>query len=94
MTVSDAKDLLKNGGQIRCSTLVKVLTDLGFVVDGRRSGHKVYDHHAIQDFHGSNFDCGHGKNPHVKKCYIRNVLKIINAHERDLKKYLGEPDEL
>jgi hypothetical protein len=66
-----------------------MLNDLGFTIkDGKLGGHKTYYHPAIKEFHGSNYNCGHGRDPIVKKAYIRNILKVLDIYEADIRNFL------
>lgn len=73
-----------------CSDLTDWLTTLGFDVrDGKRGGHKIYFHDGLPEFHSGSYNCDHGRNPHIKRPYIVNVLRVLREHEADLKRFLG-----
>jgi hypothetical protein len=78
------------GSDMRCLDVCKNLERLGFVVKKKASGnHKVFNHPSLPDFHGSNFDCGHGKNAQVKSPYIkRNILPVLRRYREELKTIL------
>lgn len=77
----------------RCSDVTKMLESLGFEVrDGKRGGHKIFVHTALPAFTSASFNCGHGKNPEIKRSYIRNILRVLGEHESDLRKYLRQDD--
>ena len=86
MSVQDAIDELNStGANLRCKRLVKMLESLGFVVKSKKSGgHKSFMHPDIRHFHGGNFDCGHGRDPEVKKVYIGIVKNILITYQHDL----------
>lgn len=96
---SALKHLNDKKTNIKCSGkkgLIKTLEGLGFVVkDNKKAGHKSYVHPAIDDFMGSNFDCGHGKTDkgggqQIKPAYVSNVIKVIEKYEDELKEYNAE----
>lgn len=75
---------------IRCHELVELLESLGFTVrDGKRGGHKVFTHPHLPAFHSASFNCGHGRNPEIKPAYIRNVLRVLDTHEDELRAHLS-----
>lgn len=94
MTIGAAKRRLQQGTP-RCAEVVRILESLGFTVkDRKKAGHKVFNHDGLENFFGSNFDCGHGRNPEVKKAYLKKILKVIDEYEDDLKVLLGEGDNV
>lgn len=90
--VDDAlKRLREARGSLRCDELRRELEALGFEVrDGKKAGHKVLTHPQIADFFSASYTCGHGKNPEIKPPYIRNICKVIEAHETVLRRLLEE----
>lgn len=79
---------------MRCSEMGKLLESLGFVVrDGSRGGHKVFVHDYIQGFTSGSYNCDHGRNPEIKRPYIKNVLAILRQYEADLTRYLEERND-
>lgn len=77
------------GASMRCSKLSSLLKSLGFEIRGGDGpGHKVFKHPSIPSFHGGSFNCGHGKNPEVKRCYLRNIGKNLDEFEDEIKEYL------
>ena len=87
LTYDEAVETLRQRRKnLRCSEVRTILGDLGFNVrDGTQGNHKVYSHPNIPQFHGSNFDCGHGKDPILKAVYIDNIRKVLQQYESDLK---------
>jgi len=76
---------------MRCSELCELLEALGFDVRaGKKSGHKIVTHRALDDFYSFSFDCGHGRNPEVKPVYVRSALKLLRHYERPLKQHMAE----
>ena len=74
---------------MRCSELTKLLISLGFEVkNGKRGGHKVFTHDGLPDFHASSYNCDHGKNPEIKRPYIKQVKKTLRQHESSIRAYL------
>jgi hypothetical protein len=69
-----------------CEDIDKMLSGLGFSVKRRSNGnHHTYTHPELDAFMGSNYDCGHGKNPVPKQQYFRNILKVLKTYETDLR---------
>ena len=74
------------GAAMRCSELTALLQSLGFVVrDGQKGGHKVFFHDQLPNFHSGSFNCDHGRNPQIKRPYIKKVIRVLREHESDLK---------
>lgn len=74
-----------------CGDMARLLQSLGFTVkDAKRAGHKIYVHDGISDFWSANYDCGHGKNPKLKSCYVNNVMSVLRQNKAGILKYLGE----
>ena len=70
---------------LRCSDVVRGLTELGFVVKpGKSPGHKTYSHPHLRHFFGASFNCGHGKNPEVLSRYIGLILKVLRQYQEEL----------
>jgi hypothetical protein len=79
------------GASMRCAALGKLLESLGFEVrDGKRGGHKIFVHEGIPGFTSSSYNCDHGKNPEIKRPYIKNVLRTLKQYEAELNRYLEE----
>ncbi len=75
---------------IRCSELKEMLNALGFdVQDGRRGNHKIVKHPGLVNFIGSDYDCGHGRDPLVKSGYIGNIIRVLENYEEPLKRLHG-----
>lgn len=65
----------------KCDKLVKLLGSLGYAVRKGSSGnHHSYSHPDMKSFYGSNFDCGHGKNPTIKERYIKIAIRTLESH--------------
>lgn len=70
---------------LRCTELVGHLESLGFKVKkGSKGNHHTYSHPDLKSFHGSNFDCGHGKNPILKPAYVRRAIAVLEEYESEL----------
>ncbi len=83
--------LRDSAGNLRCSEVRTILTDLGFKVrDGKKGNHKTFSHPFISNFVGGNFDCGHGKDAHVKKGYIANIIEVLERLESDIRNHLNK----
>ena len=77
------------GSAMRCKEVKALLVELGFSVrDGNKGGHKVYTHQHIQSFKSGGFNCDHGKNPEIKRPYIKNIIKVLEKYEQELVDYL------
>jgi hypothetical protein len=77
------------GASMRCIEVKKHLESLGFIVkDGKRGGHKVFTHRHIEDFTSGAFNCDHGRNPEIKRPYIKKIIKILEKYEIELIEYL------
>lgn len=77
------------GASMRCKELTKLLENLGFSVkDGKRGGHKVFPHDGIQSFRTGSYNCEHGRNPEIKRPYIKKVRRLLEQYEADLTRYL------
>jgi hypothetical protein len=73
------------GPGIRCNELVRLLEALGFVVRrGRKGNHRSVEHPYLPGFRGTNFDCGHGRDPQVRRVYIRSLRRVIETHAEAL----------
>ena len=78
---------------IRCRDLIRALESLGFEVrDGGKQGHKVFVHDGLEGFLSAAFTCGHGRNPEIKKVYVKKVIKLLEQYEEGLIRYLGEQE--
>lgn len=87
------RELRSKEASLRCSELKTLLESLGFSVeDGSSGNHKTIDHDGIPDFVGGHYDCGHGKNPQIKPCYVREMRKLIEKYKDYLMIHLGEKD--
>jgi len=93
MVYDELVELLSNAGnKTRCSDLVSWLERAGFKVKkGKRGNHFTFTHDKINGFTTSDFNCGHGKNPYVKKPYITKILNhIVKQYESELREYLSK----
>ena len=71
-----------------CGEMARLLKSLGFtVVDRKKPGHKAYFHQGLKNFRGSNYTCGHGKNPDLKTVYVTNVIRVLKKYEGELRNY-------
>jgi predicted RNA binding protein YcfA (HicA-like mRNA interferase family) len=81
--ISDLKNRQKS---LRCAELKKHLESLGFDVRKGSSGnHFTFTHPKIRTFFGSNYDCGHGRNPEVLPVYIKKAIKTLETYESELR---------
>lgn len=79
----------KAGANMRCIEVKKHLVHLGFdVTDGKRGGHKIVTHQHLPNFYSLGFNCDHGKNPEVKRPYLKKIIKLLQQHEEDIINYL------
>ena len=77
------------GASMRCQEAKALLRELGFEVkDGRKGGHKIYTHRHIDSFTSGSLNCDHGKNPEIKRPYIKKIIKVLDKYENELVKYL------
>lgn len=76
----------------RCADLVALLESLHFEVRAGSNGqHKIYVHSGLApDFKSSSFDCGHGKDPQIRSCYIRNVIRVLEQNKQKLQACLAK----
>ena len=82
--------LTQQQASMRCAEMKKLLETLGFqVTDAATKNHKLVYHKGIKDFHGSHYDCGHGKNPELKKPYVQAMRRLIEKYRIDLANHLG-----
>ncbi len=89
---NDVIDALNNAGaSMRCKQVTALLKKLDFEVrDGNRGGHKVYTHQYIQSFTSGSYNCDHGKNPEIKRPYIKKIIKVLEKYEQELIQYLED----
>jgi hypothetical protein len=77
---------------LRCSEACAALQALGYSVRPGRAGHKVFDHPQLE-WMGSNFDCGHGRDPELRLPYVQNLIRVIESHAATLRELRGENNE-
>jgi hypothetical protein len=83
------RKLSSTGASMRCADLSRILEGLGFRVgEGKSPGHKVFTHPHIPGFYTGSYNCGHGRNPQVKRAYITKVLRTLRQFEAELSNYL------
>lgn len=88
------KRLESAGASMRCAELTGLLEGLGFEVrNGRRGGHKIFIHDHIPGFTSGSYNCEHGRNPEIKRPYVKKVLAVLRQHEQELKRYLEERND-
>jgi hypothetical protein len=46
-------------------------------------GHKVVTHPSIKGLR-FNFDCGHGRNPQIRTCYVDNARRVLRQFREEL----------
>jgi hypothetical protein len=64
----------------------RMLGDLGFQVRRCGSGgHRVFSHPKLRGFTGGNYNGGHGRNDQLKASYVRNVIRILEDWEHELR---------
>lgn len=92
MGYDDVKGRFESAGaSMRCNEVKKLLESLNFVVvDGKQGNHKVFKHPGIGSFVGGSYNCGHGKNPEVKRGYIKRILRVLEDFEHEIKRSTGE----
>ena len=81
---SSTKKLRLSATNFNCAEMRKLLEDLGFTVQrGSTGNHHTFSHPRLKTFFGGNYDCGH--KAHMLAVYPRNVLKILEEYEDELK---------
>ena len=92
VSVSDAIETLQQAGaSMRCRELQKILEALGFEIrDASKEGHKVVTHSGLKNFYSASYTCGHGKDPEVKRNYVRSILRVLKDHRDDLQRLMEE----
>ena len=85
-TVQTALERLgPSASAVRCRELVALLESLGFTVRrGRRGNHRIVTHAGLDDFLGTSFDCGHGRDPEVRPVYVRKLRRVMEMHAQAL----------
>jgi hypothetical protein len=69
---------------MRCSEVVRLLEELGFIVKSLKSdGHKLAKHSSISGFY-FNFTCGHGRNPQPKARYLDIIRRELESRRDEL----------
>jgi hypothetical protein len=70
---------------LKCAEVCKALKGLGFDVrSGDGPGHKVVSHPQLAGFHGTNFNCGHGKNDVVSVAYVINIARVLENWKTEI----------
>ena len=88
------RQLSQAGASMRCAELTRLLEALGFEVrDGGRGGHKVFVHDHLATFHSGSYNCEHGRNPEIKRPYIKKVLRILRQYEAELRDHLESKND-
>lgn len=81
------KSWSKRKANISCYEVIEELTVLGFEVrDGSKGGHKIFTHDKLINFYSSSFNCGHGKNPNLKKAYVTAIIRTLKKYQLELDK--------
>jgi hypothetical protein len=76
---------------MRCRELQKILESVGFEVRaGAKEGHKVVTHPGLENFYSASYSCGHGKDPEVKRNYVRSMLTLLKRYREDLQRIMEE----
>ena len=75
---------------LRCRTVRSALEELQFTVRDATAGHRVVTHAGLQEFYGTSFNCGHGRNQLVKPIYVRNLIRLLIEREAELEAINGE----
>lgn len=85
-TVQEVIDEFRaRAGSLRCAEVCKALRDLGFDVRGGDGpGHKVVGNSKLAGFHGTNFDCGHGKNAEIKLPYVKHLARVLDQWKSEI----------
>jgi hypothetical protein len=82
-------------GRLSCSEVKGLPESLGFSVkDAKRGGHKVFTHSGLPDFHSASLNCGHGRGPEVKPSYIKNIMNIIDANQKNIIMFLEKSEAI
>lgn len=83
------QELQSGIGSVRCNDMAGMLERLGFEIrDGKKAGHKLFFHQGIESFKSASYTCGHGRNPEIKRPYVRQVIKILKQYEAELTEHL------
>lgn len=85
MGLNDAIDLLKTSRTLQCNEVKNLLESFGFkVIKTKKGNHYVFKHPSLKEFWGGNYDCGHGKNPEIKKCYLKSIASTLDTYRQEL----------
>lgn len=95
MNIDDLiKSWSKRKANISCNEVIGELTVLGFEIrDGSRGGHKVFTHDKLINFYSASFNCGHGKNPILKKAYITAIIRTLRKYQLELERLQEKDNE-
>lgn len=81
---SATQRLRQSAANFDCAEMRRLLENLGFAVNrGSNGNHHTFSHPKLSSFWGGNYDCGH--KGHMKPVYPRNVLKVLEEYEDELK---------
>lgn len=69
--------------------MCRALERLKFVIKPVGSGHKVVSHPLLAGFIGTNFDCGHGRDPQIKAAYVRKLAGVLETWQDKLEAING-----
>jgi hypothetical protein len=70
-----------SGKNVTCSDITKILKSLGYTVrNGKRGGHKVFFNDSVPGFSGSGYNCGHGRDPILKRGYVVRIRQELILH--------------
>lgn len=85
--------LLDSNHAFKCKELGQLLETLGCrIKDCKSPGHKQVFHDGIEEFYSVSYNCGHGKNPEIKRSYIRNISRHLKSLRPQLLQYLDEEE--
>lgn len=77
-----------------CKELGQLLETIGCrIKECKTPGHKQVFHDEIREFHSISYNCGHGKNPEIKRPYIRKISSYLTSLKPQLLEFLGENDK-
>lgn len=81
----------QKAAKLNCNEVIEKLVTLGFHVrKTKRAGHYLLKHNGLPLFDSKGFNCGHGRNPVLKKTYVLNLAKLLEEQKDDILTYLFE----